>query len=68
MNTSATGAVPSLPPMYRSFVPYWIAAPSVRPAGSEIFSGEGCQASIAPTGAGHGSSPFSAGQRLIGVT
>src|SRR6187399_1243919 len=58
--------VPSEPPMYRKFVPSWMAAPSVRGAGRASSAGDGCHGATAPTGAGHGRVSFSGGQKLMG--
>ena len=64
--TLSDAAWPSVPPMYRIFVPAWTAAPSTRGAGSASSGATGSHGTTAPTGAGHGRLRFSGGQRLTG--
>ena len=67
MNVVSAAFVPSDPPTYRSVVPDWTTAPSVRGAGRATSAGESCHGTTAPTGAGHGRVLFSGGQKLTGL-
>ncbi len=66
--TLAWATCPSEPPTRSVWRPAATIAASVRAWGSPSSGGFGCQGRTAPTGAGHRSVSFDAGQRLIGVT
>src|SRR3954451_4569956 len=67
MKVASEAVEPSEPPTYRTVVPDWTTAPSVRGAGSEISAGDVDHGTTAPAGAGQGSDLLFSGQKLTGL-